>query len=161
MVSKNSLRLSLIFLLIILSLVCFNYWQNNKEAKRIFLNKVTVKESVKEFSNEILNQGVDTSKIDFYYINIWNTSCIPCVKEMPYLDSLAGELNENVKCVFVTEQSDDKINSLLKRKEIVLQHFICVNDLESFVSGLCNQGKLMKHTYPLHIIINRKFYMQV
>jgi thiol-disulfide isomerase/thioredoxin len=36
-------------------------------------------------------------------LNLWATWCVPCVTEMPMLDTLAGELGESVRVVTVSQ----------------------------------------------------------
>src|ERR1700743_1838219 len=31
----------------------------------------------------------------YYYINIWTNWCKPCIREMPWLDSIAGSLSKD------------------------------------------------------------------
>ena len=153
---KHFFKILIFLSCIAIILISYNHWQNEKKLKKVFLDKVTVKDSYKEFLNKIVSKNIDTSKIDFYYINIWRTSCIPCLKEMPYLDSLTGSFNDNVKGFTITDQDDDKIKKFLIDKNVHLKHIMSINDMENFVTGLSNEGNIMKYTYPVHIILNKK-----
>ncbi len=44
-------------------------------------------------------------------LNLWATWCIPCVKEMPTLDALAGKKNNQIKVITLSQD--------LKGKEVV------------------------------------------
>lgn len=138
---------------LILSLLCFFIWRTNKHNT---LDKLSIDVSKKEFLDKVKESNFDTSQISYYYINVWATSCKPCVEEMPYLDSLSGTLTPNVKCFFVTLQDDKKVNDFLKRKSIIFKHFRLYNNLEHFVNALYNKSNVSKFLYPLHIILNKK-----
>lgn len=153
---KHFFKILIFLFCIAIILISYNYWQNEKKLKKMFLDKVTLKDSYKEFLNKIVSKNIDTSKIDFYYINIWRTSCIPCLKEMPYFDSLTGMFNDNVKGFTITDQEEDKIASFLNKKNVHLKHLISINEMENFVTVLSNEGNIMKYTYPVHIILNKK-----
>ena len=153
---QHLFKILILFACIVISIIYYKHWQEEKKLKKVFLEKVTLKDSYKDFFNKVILKNVDTSKVDFYYINIWHTSCIPCIKEMPYLDSLTGMFNDNVKGFTITDQDEDKIASFLDKKNVHLKHLMSINDLENFVAGLSNDGQIMKYTYPVHIILNKK-----
>lgn len=138
---------------LLLGLLCFFIWRINKQNT---LDKLTIDVSQKEFLDKIKESNLDTSLIGYYYINVWATSCKPCVQEMPYLDSLAGTLSSNVKCFFITLQNNKKVNNFLNNKNIKFKNFNSYNGLEYFVNALYNKSKVSKFLYPLHIILNKK-----
>ncbi len=126
-----------------------------KKLERIFLNQASIKNNSNSFFEELVINKVDTTKIDYFYLNIWHTTCIPCVKEMPYLDSLAGHLSSTVKCIIMTDQDDTKIINFLKKKKVSLKHFVAINDMKLFLAALSNDKHILSHTYPLHLILNK------
>lgn len=152
---KHFLKILMLLACIVISVIYYKHWQEEKN-KKAFLEKVTLKDSYKDFFNKIISKSIDTSKVDFYYINIWRTSCIPCLKEMPYLDSLVGRFSDNVKGFTITDQDEDKIKNFLIDKNVHLKHIMSINDMENFVAGISNEGKIIKYTYPVHIILNKK-----
>lgn len=153
---KYLFKILILLACIVISFIYYKHWLEEKILKKVSLDKVTLKDSYKYFFNKIISKNVDTSKVGFYYINIWRTSCIPCLKEMPYLDSLTGSFNDNVKGFTITDQDDDKIKKFLIDKNVHLKHIMSINDMENFVAGLSNEGKITKYTYPVHIILNKK-----
>ena len=67
-------------------------------------------------------------KGSYLYITVWATWCIPCKKELPYLNILANVYkNNNIKFLTVSEDGDtqvDKWKSFLKRNVVVGDHVI-------------------------------------
>src|SRR5688500_13869120 len=44
------------------------------------------------FNDSLRIKFPELSAKKYYYINIWASFCGPCIKEMPWLDSLAGTI---------------------------------------------------------------------
>ncbi|PCJ24917.1 MAG: hypothetical protein COA97_08845 [Flavobacteriales bacterium] len=90
----------------------------------------------------------------YYYFNIWNTSCIPCVKEMPDIDSLAILYKDKVDFIFITNEANEKIEWFLKEKNINLTNCVFLNDEESTIAYLNERIEKKQLSYPTHIIMN-------
>ncbi len=125
----------------------------------IFLFSCNNEISVSDFNaEELLNRvraKTGNSK-KYYYFNVWNTSCIPCVKEMPSIDYLAGEYGNEVEFVFITEENDGRINRFLKEKSIHLSNSVFLNNEESTINYFCSSIS-KNRVYPMHFIVNNKF----
>ena len=66
---------------------------------------------------------IDLSSDDTYVINFWATWCSPCVKELPYFESVNKEYTEkNVKVILVSldfpSQIETKLKPYLKKNKI-------------------------------------------
>nr|WP_183573854.1 TlpA disulfide reductase family protein [Mucilaginibacter sp. X5P1] len=46
-------------------------------------------------------------------INFWATWCIPCIRELPYLDSIQAKNKQHMHVICVTDQSKDKLKGFL------------------------------------------------
>ena len=58
---------------------------------------------------------IDLSSDDTYVINFWATWCSPCVKELPYFESINKEYsNKNVKVILVSLDFPSQIELKLK-----------------------------------------------
>ena len=75
----------------------------------------------------------------YYYISTWTNWCKPCIREMPWLDSIAGALNKDVGYFFVTELSDELAEKCMERTKYHIENFIYLNDLNTFISAICNE----------------------
>ena len=66
---------------------------------------------------------IDLSSDDTYVINFWATWCSPCVKELPYFESVNKEYSDkNVKVLLVSldfpSQIESKLKPYLKKNKI-------------------------------------------
>lgn len=59
----------------------------------------------------------DIVKGKFTYIDIWSTSCGPCLKEMPYVAKLVEKYKENDKVQFISISMDEKADVWKKKLE--------------------------------------------
>ncbi len=93
----------------------------------------------------------------YYYFNVWNTSCIPCIQEMPDIDSLAALYKSKVDFIFITNEADEKIEQFFKAKSIKIDYSIFMNNEENTISFLSEKIGKNRLSYPTHIIMNDKF----
>jgi len=62
-------------------------------------------------------------------LNFWSTTCIPCIKEMPELQRLAGSLSgEEAVVLAVTSDSEDEVKKFLKRNPIGIPVYLATVD---------------------------------
>lgn len=120
------------------------------------IDKTTWAEGLKSFVSKLKAKDKKVGNKKYYYVNIWTTWCGPCVKEIPWLDSLAGTLNKDVGYVFVSDQTDKVITDCLKRKKFDVKNFIFLNDMNDFVSGICNERKIRTKSYPMVLLLDNK-----
>jgi len=67
-----------------------------------------------------LLKRIEQNNDTVYVLNFWATWCVPCVKELPEIDSFAiRHKNENVKVILVSldfkDELDKKVNPFLKK----------------------------------------------
>ena len=78
-------------------------------------------------------------------INIWFTSCRPCVEELPYLNELQNKLSPQVNFVAITFDSKEKVDQFLSKHEFNFKHLkVSYQDLER--TGI--------YKYPLNFILD-------
>ena len=75
---------------------------------------------------------IDLSSKDTYVINFWATWCSPCVKELPYFESVNKEYaDKNVKVILVSLDFPSQIESKLKpylKKNKIKSNVILLDD---------------------------------
>ena len=75
---------------------------------------------------------IDLSSKDTYVINFWATWCSPCVKELPYFESVNKEYaDKNVKVILVSLDFPSQIESKLKpyiKKNNIKSNVILLDD---------------------------------
>jgi len=66
-------------------------------------------------------RGITTENYDFneakgkvVLVNFWATWCVPCIAEMPSLQTLYDDYGEKIEFVLVTSDSKDKIDPFMK-----------------------------------------------
>ena len=75
---------------------------------------------------------------------------------MPWLDSIAGTLKKDVAYVFVSDLTDKAADNCIKNKKYDLKNFVFVNDMNDFISSICNEQKLKGRSYPMVLILDNK-----
>lgn len=75
----------------------------------------------------------------FTLINFWSTTCEPCIKELPYLNSLGETLHENVNFIAITHDSNEKVEKFLAKQKFDFQHITnSLQELKSYFPLLRN-----------------------
>jgi thiol-disulfide isomerase/thioredoxin len=120
------------------------------------IDKTTWSEGLKSFVSKLREKNKNVANKKYYYVNIWTTWCMPCVKEIPWLDSIAGTLKKDVGYIFVSDQTDNVITDCLKRKKFDVKNFVFLNDMNDFVSGICNERKITTKSYPMVLIMDNQ-----
>ena len=68
-------------------------------------------------------------QLDLLIINFWATWCVPCVRELPELDSLAAAYPGNLKVLSVAYEKEQIVSSFLnKHPEIPTAHLLITTD---------------------------------
>jgi thiol-disulfide isomerase/thioredoxin len=122
---------------IIFLLFCVN------SKKPVFAQQIPVLDYA-SLKKDYLNRQSDT----LYVINFWATWCKPCIKELPYFDSLVAHFpSEKIKVVLVSLDFQEKLEKGLKpflankniKSEVVLfddqQTDFWINDIHQNWSG--------------------------
>jgi thiol-disulfide isomerase/thioredoxin len=120
------------------------------------LTKTQWDQGLKIFQTKLRKENKALLARKYYYINIWTSWCKPCIKEMPWLDSIAGNLNKDVGYVFLTDLNDQVVKNVLTRKNYHLKNFVLLNDMNDFVSAICNERKIRSKIYPMVLILSNK-----
>lgn len=67
-------------------------------------------------------EGLNVEKLDFktqkkevIFINFWATWCPPCIAEMPMLQKLYNDYGDKITFVFITTDSQEKVNSFYQK----------------------------------------------
>jgi thiol-disulfide isomerase/thioredoxin len=109
------------------------------------------------FNDSLKTKFPELSGKKYYYINMWALFCHPCIKEMPWLDSLAGTIErKDVAYIFLQGNSDKSTNDLLERKKFKIKNFVYLNNMEDFISSVYNEQKKKSVVFPTVLIIDSK-----
>ncbi|HWY11173.1 MAG TPA: redoxin domain-containing protein [Bacteroidia bacterium] len=109
------------------------------------------------FNDSVKKKYPELSGKKYFYINMWAMFCSPCIKEMPWLDSLSGTINRmDVAYIFLAGESDKATNSLIERKKFKIKNFVYLNNMNDFISSVYNEQKKKSVVYPTVLIIDSK-----
>lgn len=80
-------------------------------------------------------------------INLWFTSCKPCVEEIPTLNKLKEKLGDSVNFVSVTFNDSNKVQTFLNKIKFNFDHVV---DAKDYLNSLENTS------YPKNIFVDKK-----
>jgi thiol-disulfide isomerase/thioredoxin len=118
------------------------------------LSKTNWKDGLKLFTDKLKQENKTLADKKYIYINIWTSWCVPCIKEMPWLDSIAGTLKKDVAYVFVSDLTDKAADNCIKNKNYNIKNFIFLNDMSHFVDAICNEQGRKSKAYPMVLILS-------
>jgi thiol-disulfide isomerase/thioredoxin len=120
------------------------------------ISKTKWSQGFKIFQEKLAEGNTSLLGKKYYYINIWTNWCKPCIREMPWLDSIAGSLNKDVGYVFLSDISESVANTSLKKINYHAKSFVFLNDMNDFVSAICNEQGSKTKMYPMVLILSNK-----
>jgi len=101
--------------------------------------------------------GKQVSIADFkgklIYLDIWNTACMPCIAEMPYLNKLEQEMTGK-EVVFLSVSCDYKIElwkNFLQKRNITNEHHLIINGTKDTFFD-----KIGKSGIPRFVILDKE-----
>ncbi len=156
-VVRIALPISLIFNVYFLYQVYENYQFHKITSNNLFsIKKISFPSGTNYLLNRLKKEQPQLINKNYIFINIWNIGCGPCIKEMPILDSLSLNINrKDIGYVFLTENSKDLITSFLKRKKIITENFVFINDANDYISSVLNEKGIKNKAYPIQLIIDK------
>ena len=83
-------------------------------------------------------------------INFWFMSCAPCIEEMPELNKLVEEYENNNDVLFLALTLDEKGSMLNKFLETNVFNYNIVPDSKDYI-----MKKLQVPAFPTHIVLNK------
>ncbi len=118
------------------------------------ITKTTWEEGLSLFTERLKKEHPALQNKKYYYINVWINWCKPCIREMPWLDSLAGTIDKEVGYFFVSEMTDSLAQKSIEHKGFQLKNFVLLNDMNAFVSAACNKRGIKNKIYPMVLILS-------
>jgi thiol-disulfide isomerase/thioredoxin len=129
---------------------CFGEYMSKAMGSDI--NKTTFKDGFRQLKDSLKKKAPELLSKKYYYLSTWAAFCAPCIKEMPWLDSLAGTTHKDVAFIFLSGMSESAANSIIARRKYKIQNFIFLNNQDDFISSVCNEKKVKTIVYPVQMI---------
>lgn len=106
--------------------------------------------------NEITLSGKQISLNDIKgkptLINLWFTSCAPCIEEMPVLNDLKAKYGEKFNFLSITMDSETKVRKLLEKHKF---------DFEQIVNSIKLTTKLGFNGYPVNLFLDKNGIVKI
>lgn len=109
------------------------------------MNKPFFTEDLKMLNGKVFNENSLNSKPTL--VNLWFTTCAPCIVEMPYLNELKEKYKDQVNFVSITYNSKEDVEKFLNKRAFNFTHII---DAQDFL----NQKNVSQ--YPFNIFLDKK-----
>lgn len=113
------------------------------------LNKKFKIENLKD--DKSADFDIDSVKGKPTLINIWFTTCEPCIKELPFLNDLQKKLSSKVNFIALTFDSKEKVEKFLLKYNFDFKH---IN------TSFKDLNKIGINKYPLTFILDNNGYTQ-
>lgn len=111
---------------------------------QFLMNKPFFNRDFKTLSDKILNQKSLNNKPTL--VNLWFTSCAPCIEEMPYLNKLKEKYTDKVNFISITFNNKTEVENFLKKREFNFTHIV---DEKTFLK----EKKVPQ--YPINIFLDK------
>ncbi|MES2514183.1 MAG: redoxin domain-containing protein [Bacteroidota bacterium] len=134
----------------------YQQYQIDQANKSMFPSKEHAREDGMIYlKKRIVDNYANLKSKKYYFINIWNLVCGPCIKEMPLLDSMVMHIDrKKIGCIFLTENGDKVVNDFLERKKHRPINFSFINDADYYISSVMSQKESQVTTYPIQLVID-------
>jgi len=128
----------------------WNFTDNPKKLIKEINKKKELIGKVYPIENEITIEGKKISLNDFKgkptLINLWFTSCAPCIEEMPVLNELKKKFGGEFNFLSITMDSESKVKKFLETHEFDFEH---IANSKKLTTDLGFSG------YPLNIVLDK------
>ena len=85
-------------------------------------------------------------------INLWFTSCSPCIEEMPVLNELKSKYGEKFNFLAITYDSESKVKALLEKHKFEFTHIVNSKKLTT---------KLGFNGYPINLFLDKNGVVKI
>ncbi len=110
------------------------------------LNKPLPNFKLQNLEKEIRENNDYTGKVSL--INLWFTSCEPCLTEIPYLNYLKDTYQDKVNFIAITFDSKERVQSFLNRKDFDFEHLVH--------AGKYLSKDLVNNAFPKLILLDKE-----
>ena len=131
---------------IILALLLSFSLSSQQSDKRLKLGSEFPSFELEQLNGTKLSSSSLNGKIVF--INLWFTSCVPCIEEMPELNKLVEAYRDKVEFLSITFDDNEKVKNFLEKRAFDFKHLVNASEFL--------KNELQNKSYPRNIIIDKK-----
>jgi thiol-disulfide isomerase/thioredoxin len=116
---------------------------------------VNFAESFKIFNSKFKNENINIVFEKYIYINIWSLGCQPCIKELPFINSLKDYIEKKINYICVSSHSDNAVNNFLSTKKIAPLNLVFINGMQEFILSVFNEIDIEGMVFPTHVVMKK------
>lgn len=120
------------------------------ERKKNLIGKEYPIQNIETLDGKIIN--IDDLKGKPTLINLWFTSCAPCIEEMPTLNKMQAEHSDKFNFLAVTFESESKVKKFLQKFDFEFEHVVNSKELTT---------KLGFEGYPVNLFLDKNGVLRV
>ena len=135
-------------------------WRKQKELSEIFSKSfggsaldttgwktgfAMIKDSIRRKFPELRNKK-------YIFLGTWAPFCAPCIREMPWLDSLAGNASKDIAYIFISGVSDSAEYKIIQSRKYHIKHFRYLNNSDPIISAICKAQNKKSISFPMTVI---------
>jgi thiol-disulfide isomerase/thioredoxin len=140
--------------------IVYNYLWHVTDTPKKKIKEIDRKKAIigKEYpiKNETTLDGKQISLNDLKgkptLINLWFTSCSPCIEEMPVLNELKSKYGEKFNFLAITYDSESKVKALLEKHKFEFTHIVNSKKLTT---------KLGFNGYPINLFLDKNGVVKI
>lgn len=140
--------------------IVYNYLWHFTDNPKKTIKEIERKKAIigKEYpiENETTLEGKIISLINLQgkptLINLWFTSCAPCIEEMPILNELKSKYAEKFNFLSITMDSETKVKKLLEKHKFNFDHIVNSKKLTT---------KLGFNGYPVNLFLDKNGVVKI
>jgi hypothetical protein len=159
---KRIIFYTVFFTSVLINILYFYYIVDQKKHKDEFysvfkIKKTNYDEGFLEFKEKL---NAINNKTPYHLIHVWDTFLVDPTKSIPYFLEIDSFLKYNpsktMDCILMSSMRGETIEGYLKSRKIKFTNVTLMNDMDNFVSGLCNKKNEKTKIHSANLLINEK-----
>ncbi|MCZ8298504.1 TlpA family protein disulfide reductase [Flavobacterium sp.] len=120
------------------------------ERKKAIIGKIFPFEKETTLDGQLIT--IDDLKGKPTLINLWFTSCSPCIEEMPVLNELKLKYGEKFNFLSITMDSKSKVKKLLEKHEFTFTHIVNAKRITNTLGF---------YGYPVNVFLDKEGVVKI
>lgn len=159
---NKKLFYAILFVSVVINTIYIYYLVQEKKHKNEFytlfkVNNISYEDGLTELK-ERLNSSNNKSK--YHLIHIWDTFLNDPSKKIKYFSQLDSFFKYNpskeVDCILMSVMQNKSISSFLNARNIKFENLKQINDMDNYVSAICNKRQEKRKIRSVNLLINEQ-----